>query len=691
MYDTLLDALRRGATAEALAAAHAAVATAPEDATAHRLLAAALRLGGDQVAALASLDRAIALAPDEADLHLERAGLLLGTGQLDAAQAALARSTGLDPNQFPAYVIQAQLALGQGELDEAERLSRLAARIAPEHPQLTAIKGTLMLRRGDATRAQAVLASAVQRYPDEPQLRYALGFAYLAQGHLAFAEQAFRGVLERTPDNPGLRGLVADLLLRQGRPADAAAELAPLLADPARATPGLRRAAGELELAANRPEQALPLLREAFVAQPQERRTLLALIEAWRRLDAGDEARTTLDAALAAQPEQVELWQARLAFEPFADAGAHAVIDRWLLAMPDFVPALEAKAVVLEAAGDHAAAEATTRRVLALEPGRTSAELRLLNTLLARDPGEALARVEDLVARAPSAEAKRGLRDWLGYVQDRAGQPHAAVATWAARNADVAAERLPLTEPSKPIGQWPEFGDITEGGIPKAFLFGAPGSGVEHLVAILLQAQLPVRGDRFGANPPNDAFQRYQTIAELEHHQLDPAAMIAEWGGLLAQRGFSIGVIDWLPWWDNVLLRALRPHLPGAALLIALRDPRDMLLDWFAYGAPAPFAITSPLAAAGWLAQQLNQVAALHEQDLHPHRLLRLDEVHQNLEAIAVEVGGALGLEQIQVPPVEALGPARFPAGHWRQYAEALAEPFALLTPVARRLGYDEA
>jgi hypothetical protein len=29
-----------------------------------------------------------------------------------------------------------------------------------------------------------------------------------------------------------------------------------------------------------------------------------------------------------------------------------------------------------------------------------------------------------------------------------------------------------------------------------------------------------------------------------------------------------------------------------------------------------------------------------------------------------------------------------FPAGHWRVYAKALAEPFALLTPVARRLGY---
>ena len=47
---------------------------------------------------------------------------------------------------------------------------------------------------------------------------------------------------------------------------------------------------------------------------------------------------------------------------------------------------------------------------------------------------------------------------------------------------------------------------------------------------------------------------------------------------------------------------------------------------------------------------------------------------------------------QTQVPDagVGALGPARFPAGHWRAYAEPLAEAFAVLTPVALRLGYPE-
>ena len=39
-------------------------------------------------------------------------------------------------------------------------------------------------------------------------------------------------------------------------------------------------------------------------------------------------------------------------------------------------------------------------------------------------------------------------------------------------------------------------------------------------------------------------------------------------------------------------------------------------------------------------------------------------------------------------PPRELLGPDRIPAGRWLAYREALAAPFATLTPVAVRLGY---
>ena len=42
-------------------------------------------------------------------------------------------------------------------------------------------------------------------------------------------------------------------------------------------------------------------------------------------------------------------------------------------------------------------------------------------------------------------------------------------------------------------------------------------------------------------------------------------------------------------------------------------------------------------------------------------------------------------------PPVPSLGPATVPAGHWRKYTQVLAAEFAVLAPVAARLGYPEA
>ena len=101
MYEPTLDALRRGDTAQALASAEQLVGEQPNDASAHRLHAAALRLDGQRDAAVAALDRAIGLAPEDAQLHLERAGALLDGRQLDAAQASLAQAIGLIPTPSP--------------------------------------------------------------------------------------------------------------------------------------------------------------------------------------------------------------------------------------------------------------------------------------------------------------------------------------------------------------------------------------------------------------------------------------------------------------------------------------------------------------------------------------------------------------------------------------------------------------
>jgi tetratricopeptide (TPR) repeat protein len=687
MYEPILDALRSGTPAEALAAAEQALSTDPQDAGLHRLHAAALRLNGDRDGAVAALDRAIGLTPEDAQLHLERAGALLDGRHLDEAQASLARAIGLDPNQFPAYVVKAQLAIVRGDLEDAERLGRTAARIAPNHPQVAAIEGVLALRRGDADRALAILSHAASQAPDDPQVLHGLGFAYLAKGHLAFAEQAFTALAERSPDHPTLQLLIADLLRLQSRYAEAADRIAPV-AQREDAGFGVRRWAGELELDAGRNDRALSLLREAFDDQPYDPRTLNAIMEAWRRLGAVDDARQSLETALAKHPQQQDLWRARLVLEPFGEPSALAVLDRWQQAMPENLAALEARAAVHDQLGEHSQAEAIAERIVELSPGDVAAEMRIVQGLTERDPDAAAERIERLIGQAVDPAAKRELRQLLGRTLDLAAQPEAAAATWAELHAEVVDQRLPFnTISARSGGDWPAMSTIAEGTRGILLLWGAPGSRVERIAQVLGAVGAPLLVDRYGPQPPTDPMQRYGTVEELLAGTLDPAFLIKMYRAALPARGAADGpVFDWLLWWDNALLRALRPYLSEAFLLIPIRDPRDMLLDWLASGSPTPYALPTPEDGARWLAQCLDQIADLHEGNLFPHNLVRLDETGEDAGAIAQIIADTLRV-QVSLPGGIAMS-ERLGNGRWRAYQGALGEAFALLAPVAKRLGY---
>ncbi|MCW0415961.1 hypothetical protein NB689_001715 [Xanthomonas sacchari] len=83
----------------------------------------------------------------------------------------------------------------------------------------------------------------------------------------------------------------------------------------------------------------------------------------------------------------------------------------------------------------------------------------------------------------------------------------------------------------------------------------------------------------------------------------------------------------------------------------------------------------------------LAQVADLHEQDLYPHHLVRLDGTEHDPAGVAAALEQAFG---VAFPTIATVGPPRLAAGHWRAYGAPLSAAFALLTPVAVRLGYPE-
>lgn len=309
---------------------------------------------------------------------------------------------------------------------------------------------------------------------------------------------------------------------------------------------------------------------------------------------------------------------------------------------------------------------------------------QILQALHAGQSARALALAQDWVAQAPEQVSPW---HWLGLACDAAGQTGAAVTAWTCAQQRLAAQgRAPLPPQSAAVQDWPAMAERAPDARRVVLVWGAPGSAVDRLAAVMEPVRDHFSADRFGDTPPDDGFQDPALVAGLANGALDPAQVAARWWATLPSRGLVEGTVaDWLPWWDNVLLHVLRPHLPEATLVIALRDPRDMLLDWLAYGAAAAFAPGSPQAAADWLAICLGQVVTLGEEQLFPHRILRTDAIGHDPAAATAQINQ---LFNTGLAAPAHLGPPRLPAGHWRQYADMLAEPFATLAPVAMRLGY---
>ena len=694
MQEQILQAFQRNADAEALALARQWVERDPGQVAPLSWLATALRQNGDTDAALVTLDQALVLAPDDAGLHLQRATLLLTGRRFEDADQALARTTELNPNQFEGYLLQAHMAIARSDYEKAKSLSRTAARLVPDHPQVQAIDGMVALQEGNNELALTLLNQAAAAQPDDGRVLYALGFAFMANGHLAFAEQTFRRVIDMQAQVPEtmlpLMAVVAELSLRQDSPADAAAMVERMLQVPGGNTPAVQRLAAEVQLAAGEPRKAADHAVNCLQAAPGDRRALQAALIAWERLAADEEARAALDALLATHTQLPSLWLARLAVETVGSPAAVTVAQAWVDAMPENIQALEARLRLHDMAGERDPGMALARRIVAIEPGRVTGEQRIIAGLLDAGQGdEAIAHVQGMIDKAENDAARTSLRAWLGVVMDAAGREADAVATWLELRQEERPRRLALPPQAKSPASWPEMPEIPADNTDRPlFVFGPPGSQVERIVTILDAASPVLRADRFSDNPPADPFQRFDTLAALANDELAAEDLVVKWKAALPTRGLAnANVIDWLLWWDNALLWSMRPYLPEGRVLFVLRDPRDMLLDWLAFGSSQPLGMGSIPEASGWLQRCLEQIANLHDRNLYHNMLLRIDGAENDPQALAELLQRGFGAG---FPVVNNLPPARLPAGYWRKYRDVLGAAFNNLTPVAVRLGYPE-
>ena len=681
MLQDVMNALRAGDAATALAAATRWTAAQPDNADALFWLAQARGAAGDVAGAGEALDRALAVAPQRADLLTLRGYLDLKGRDFAKAQADLSAALANDPNQLPAYIALAHLALARRDRPEAERLVAYAKRVEPEHPRVLLLEGLLAGGQpGQAERVLPLLTAAAERAPNDALVISALGMAFFERGNFAFAVEALRKALALTQASPSLHAaLIAALDAQgQGAEADAAAE------QWVRVQPGAAPAhwaRAQRRLRQGQWAAGIEDLDAVQKAVPQHAQAFELAMQATEQLGGVDAVRQALEARIAADPEFPVAWRMLLNLVPADEVATQA--QRWLEAAPGHPAALDMAALLAERDGRLGDALDFAEKALAAEPRlRESALLRARATSLL-DPEAAVNRMAALMAAAATPDQARVMSGWQALAFHRAGRAEDALRAWGRMWKDGPEHGMPLPNPEPAEAATPGA-DGGEG----LLLWGPPGSRIERVHAALVAAAGErIMLDRFQPRMRDDGFNLFRAPPG---HPL--AGTVERWRAPFVAMGRSPeSLIDALPYWDGWTQATLH----GTTLVAVLRDPRDLLLNWMAWGSAAGFTLPSPSIATAWLLRVLGQL--LDAETAQPTKVLRIDAdlLDRDPEAFATQLVTAFNLDA--TPDLSAAlalskaangGPTDFPAGAWRLYADVLKAPFKALGEMAVRLGY---
>lgn len=293
----------------ALAALFSVLSAIPDHAGSLELSAIANINEGNLATARGQIDRLLAGQPGYMQGQLLSANLYLQQGDPESAEEVARSILQFDATNYAAMGILASAlnAQGQGGEQTIELYERMA-NLRPDAPEARMALGAALIQSGDAEVAIDQFQIARDLAPQSIQVREALIEAYLSQGnvesamaeaedyaeqqpenprpnifmarvamqqndmeaaraHFANAESRLRAVLAEQPDLSGLRAVLADVLVGQGKLDEAGALLAELPDELANA-PSVLVARGRVELAANRPAEAEPLLRAALEESP---------------------------------------------------------------------------------------------------------------------------------------------------------------------------------------------------------------------------------------------------------------------------------------------------------------------------------------------------------------------------------------------------------------------------------------
>jgi len=603
----------------------------------------------------------------------------------------------------PAALLHRALRLHRRGADgEAIGLCEAVLDAHPGHFDALQMLGALELARGRAGRAVELLERALEHGPALPAVLANLGSAYRDRGRLEAAERAL------------LRAVEAD-------PGFAPAQLN----------------LGRLYLDSARPGLALAALTRAAALRPRHLETRLALGAALAASARFEEARAHFEAALEQAPGSPDAYlEYATALRAARDTrGAVELLERAVAACPESAECWARLAQYREVAHDLDGARVAAEQALALEPG--SALARLVLARLARRSGhseQVLELLEPVIEGGERSARVAACLSELGQAHDLRGDCAAAFRAFERANAMIRELPEAQIDPA-PLGAriaacrawftpariavWEGSERPGDGLRDPAFLVGFPRSGTtltEELLArhpaIVPSDEIDVLDRMVDALPallgrpfayPED-LDGLDTadIARLRRHYLE---------GMERALGAAIGarlLLDKLPL-NLVHLGMIRRLFPEARVIVALRDPRDVVLSAFmqVFAPNRAMVRLLDLEEGARFCREVLELWLLYRRCLAggwcESRYERLVEQPEEASARLLEFlgldpgeraagGGGDPRRALSTPSyLEVAGPVHGRArGRWRRYRRFLAPALDVLEPLLGELGYGE-
>lgn len=422
--------------------------------------------------ALRLADQGLRADPGRTDLRLMRAQVLEASGDERAALAAYRDLAGREGAPADAVAGEVRMLIALERFDEAEALLDRLVVLRPEaadseRATLFRARAAALRELGQPTRAFASARDALALHPGDADTLALLGWIYLDTTQPADAAASFAAALDRRPDDvAALQGLATayealgdwnaaertwvrlaslpagsfpaeareriavqrsfaqvQALRAEGRLAAAADLLERLRASQPR-NPDVWAALSEVRNEMNQGSLALTAAEQGLQLAPESGRLHLARVRALARLGRFDEARRAIaaarghaaDAELARLGSEVERAVARAERERWMregrlDLAYLALAEEYQLA-PNDADVLRAIGYLYLETGQYADARQFFERAVRLDPQNPAGQMGLAYALRGDgEPGEAIERIESVMAARPSAEAALALAE----------------------------------------------------------------------------------------------------------------------------------------------------------------------------------------------------------------------------------------------------------------------------------------